>query len=296
MGKINLFRIVAIVVVVGAIIVGGWVIWKSIHSSAKVASDSTEAEKLLERTVAARQEENKIQDAPSGKKSSLELLENYIGKAYDNGYTQEDVTDENQLEDESAVQDEASEANQQFSYTLEETSTPKKTTSSVAQSKRAVASKTQPKIKYASYARGLTECLQNHRFPCVWKNNSGTLIKQYVLKNGQGPVERIVFSSEGKIISQTFATLDGQVTRYQGSFADLYFEGGLLTKIRTFPYDNPNLRDWFLIGPNGKITACLCGMPTKDCCSRCLLYREGGPRSYCALFPVDTDFCAKSHA
>ncbi len=180
----------------------------------------------------------------------------------------------------------------EFSYTLEDVSAPQVPTQKEVIPPQPVAKKTSAQINYASYEEGLLRCQKEQVFPCAWKDNrSEPLIKQYWIRNRQGPVERIAYTRNGKVINKTLVTLDGNVLSYKGPYAELYFEGGLLTKIRTFPYDNPDLRDWFLIGKDGKISACLCGQPTKDCCARSLLYREGGHRLYCDIFPRDTDFC-----
>ena len=180
----------------------------------------------------------------------------------------------------------------EFSYTLEDVSAPQVPTQKEVIPPQPVAKKTSAQINYASYEEGLLRCQKEQVFPCAWKDNSNeSLMKQYWLRNFQGPVERIVYTRNGKVISKTQSALDGEVLNYKGPYAELYFEGGLLTKIRTFPYENPDLRDWFLIGKDGKLSACLCGKPVKDCCARSLLYREGGHRKYCEIFPRDSDFC-----
>ena len=64
----------------------------------------------------------------------------------------------------------------------------------------------------------------------------------------------------------------------------------MFSKIRTSPYDNPNLHDWFFINAEGKLDVCQCALTTNNCCVRSP-YQEGSPRSYCDLKPLDKDFC-----
>ncbi len=180
----------------------------------------------------------------------------------------------------------------EFSYTLEDVSVPTSVPQQPVKVIPPVKKETPIKNIYESYEQGLLRCQKEQVFPCAWKDNSTeSLLKQYWLRNRQGPVERVIYTRSGKVISRTNSTLDGQVLNYKGPYAELYFEDGLLAKVRTFPYENPDLRDWFLIGKDGKLSACLCGKPTKDCCARSLLYREGGHRKYCEIFPRDVDFC-----
>ncbi len=184
---------------------------------------------------------------------------------------------------------------QEFSYTLEDVGGAELTPAP----KRTVAAKPAPKpvpvllTRSFSYQEGLLKCMQEKLFPCKWQDKSQDRRKHYRLDNMYGPLERITYAKDGTRLSRTLAMVDGTVLYYQGAFAELYFSEGLLARIRTFPYDNPNLRDWFVIDASGRLSTCLCGMPTKACCARSLLYREGGHRKYCELFPLDTDFCER---
>jgi len=294
-GLMNLFWTVLASVIIVLVVLGGCVAWRLVHSTTpKIERSHMDPEQLLERTAIARQEETS--DTTVGKNAEVRKgnvvtsakddedefegdEEEYYDDEYEEDETEEDVKDENQ---------------QEFSYTLEDVAVPVQSPRpAVTKAKAAPKKSTAPKIIYASYKQGLVQCQKGSVIPCSWKDNTGPLIKQYWLRSSQGPIERIMYTRNGKMVSQTFVGLDNVVTRYQGDFAELYFEDGLLTKIRTFPYENPNLRDWFLINKQGKIAACLCGVPTADCCSRSFLYREGGPRRYCDLFPLDADFCSK---
>ncbi len=307
---INLLWTLTVIVAVGGVLLGGYVTWRLVHTTTPtIKTAKVDREQLLERAVAARQEEeNKSIIAKDENAEEISKADTSLGSDATEEEEYEDVCYEDEEdcyeeevedpEDEDAQQADASAQKEQYSYTLEEVSVPQKTARPATSSKPAPARNLKPKEIFASYAKGLVLCQQGRTFPCGWKDTAGgVLVKQYWLRNRQGPVERIVYNKvNGQIISQTFSTLEGTVLRYQGDYAELYFENGLLTKIRTFPYDNPNLRDWFLIGKDGKISACLCGVPTKDCCSRSFLYKPGGPRRYCALFPMDADFCVKSRA
>ena len=297
-GLMNLFWTLMAVLIVGVTVLGGCIAWKLIHSTTpKIERSHVDPEQLLERTLAARQEE--ISDTTTADTTNTEEKTGVQPATKSESFTssqnnEEDTfwEDDEDYYDEEEDEETDEEQSNEFSYTLEDVPTTAKPSKSVAKPK-ASATRVAPKIIYASYQEGLLQCQKGHVIPCSWKDNSGPLVKQYWLRSYQGPIERIIYTRDGKIISQTFASVGGAVTRYQGSFAELYFEDGLLTKIRTFPYDNPNLRDWFLIDKKGKISACLCGIPTKDCCARSSLYREGGPRRYCDLFPLDPDFCSK---
>lgn len=297
---INLFWTLMAIVAVGAVALGGYVAWKLVYSTTpKIERANMDPEQMLERTVEARQQENQSGTEPI--RILVPVPSNSMGNTREDEFSYEDdeiLEDEDfdeEEESESADESASEQADNQssYTYTLDEISTSKKPATSATKAKPVVPQK--PKLREASYVAGLQACMKETLFPCSWKDSSNrTVIKRYWLRGKNGPVERIMFTPAGKIISQTFSTVNGTVTRYVGNFAELYFEKGLLTKIRTFPYEDPNLRDWFLIGKDGKISACLCGIPTKDCCARSLLYHEGDSRRYCSLFPLDTDFCAKS--
>lgn len=310
---IRLFWISLAVLGIGVTVLGGCVAWKLIHSATpKIERSHADPEQMLERTVAARQEETSdatAADADSELKTDISTgaqtgtktestifsqddEEDQFWEDDDDYYDDEDDDFEDEYEEDNGDDASSGKSGKEFSYALEDEPAPTPAPRPAAKAKVAP-KRSAPKIIYASYNQGLLQCQKGPSMPCSWKDDKGPLIKQYWLRSYQGPIERIMYTRDGKIVSQTFAGLDGTVTRYQGSFAELYFENGLLTKIRTFPYDNPNLRDWFLIDKKGKISACLCGIPTKDCCSRSSLYREGGPRRYCDLFPLDADFCSK---
>ncbi len=191
----------------------------------------------------------------------------------------------------------AKEAAQDFSYTLEEVEkTPEP--SALAPSKPAKA-KPRPARPAKNtevnltYNQGLEVCAHDRAFPCSWQNTSQGFKRKYWWKDPLGLVERITYTEDGSALNRTLSTVEGVVVYYQGTFAELYFQDGLLTRIRTFPYENPNLRDWFVIDKEGKLSTCLCGISTKNCCGRSMLYRPGGHRKYCELFPLDTDFCSK---
>ncbi len=295
---IRLFWISMAALGIGVTVLGGCVAWKLIHSATpKIENATVDPEQLLERTVAARQAENSAvttdteteETTSTGNKISSTSEEEYE-EFEDDEYYDEDYDEEEDIEGQKSLQNEQK---SEFSYTLEDVSNSSKSSQTTAKKKTGTSQYAKPKMIFASYEQGLLQCQKSQAFPCVWKDNSGPLVKQYLLKSSHGPVERIIYMHDGKIISQTFSRLDGVVTYYQGTFAELYFENGLLTKMRTYPYDNPNLRDWFLIDKSGKISACLCGIPTKDCCARSSLYKEGGHRKYCDLFPRDPDFCTK---
>lgn len=314
----NLFWTVMAILVVCATIFGGYVAWRLVRSATpKIERATVDPEQLLERTVSARQEEipAEITDAETGQASDVKADTQIDEKTSTKQEAKKEGTvfsrkneepffweDDEEYYDEELEEDTKEEENaagtslarnKEFSYTLEDVSTPEKSSRPAEKTKVSTVKNAAPKIIYASYQEGLLQCKRSQVFPCSWKDTNGPLIKQYWLRSPQGPIERIIFARTGRIISQTFSGLNGVVTRYQGNFAELYFEGGLLTKIRTFPYDNPNLRDWFLIDKKGKISACLCGIPTDNCCARSFLYREGGSRRYCDLFPLDADFCPK---
>lgn len=150
--------------------------------------------------------------------------------------------------------------------------------------------------RHMSYEQGIAKCRAEKFFPCAWEETAQTnqsLIKQFWMESAQGPIERVIHDADGNVVSRTVATLSGMIKSYKGAFAELYFEAGALSKIRTSPYDNPNWHDWFFIDGTGKLDVCMCAVTTKNCCDRSMFYREGGSRDYCSLFPRDVDFCKK---
>ena len=140
------------------------------------------------------------------------------------------------------------------------------------------------------FEQGLKACVAGGTFPCAWEDNSQGVIKQYWLMSAAGPVQRGVYDLAGNLIRETIATLSGTVTSFTEQDKTYFFEGGVLTKIRTSPYENCNFHDWFFIDAAGKLDVCQCAHPTSDCCARSP-YKEGSPRGYCDLNPLDKDFC-----
>lgn len=322
----DLFYVLMLVLSGALVIFGGLVTWKLVRSAApQVERVHIDPDQLLEKGLGTEKEK----DSPALELAELRNKKSDVERI--NFWQEPEETEEESVEPETnlakqlsieqnpteqipAEQLSAHEAPQQpqepevpaeenlpsqetasldeFSYTLEDVSVPQSAPQQPANVNPPAKKETPPQNVYESYEQGLLRCQKEQVFPCAWKDNSSEpLIKQYWLRNWQGPVERIIYTRGGKVISRTNSTLDGQVLSYKGPYAELYFEDGLLTKIRTFPYENPDLRDWFLIGKDGKLSACLCGKPAKDCCSRSLLYREGGHRKYCEIFPRDVDFC-----
>lgn len=140
------------------------------------------------------------------------------------------------------------------------------------------------------FEKGLKQCGADGVFPCAWEDNAQGVIKQYWLMSAQGPIQRGIYNMGGDLLSETIATLNGTVTSYTEQDKTYYFEGGVLTKIRTSPYDNCNFHDWFFINAEGKLDVCQCALTTNNCCARSP-YKEGTPRGYCDLNPQDRDFC-----
>ncbi len=147
-------------------------------------------------------------------------------------------------------------------------------------------------VKYTPYERGLRQCNQGGIFPCAWEDKSAGVIKQYWLMGAEGPITRGVYDIGGNLLSETIATINGTVTSHTDQNITWYFEGGILVKIRTSPYDNCNFHDWFFINEAGQQDVCQCAYTTPDCCARSP-YQEGKARNYCKLFPLDKDFCNK---
>ena len=106
-----------------------------------------------------------------------------------------------------------------------------------------------------------------------------------------GPVQRGIYDQSGNLIHETIATLSGTVTSFTEQDKTYFFEGGVLTKIRTSPYDNCNFHDWFFIDAAGKLDVCQCARTTGSACCARSPYKEGNPRGYCDLNPLDKDFC-----
>ena len=146
------------------------------------------------------------------------------------------------------------------------------------------------KISHTPYERGLRQCKKNGIFPCAWEDKAAGVIKQYWLMGVDGPITRGVYDMGGNLMSETIATVNGTVTSYTDKNISWYFDGGVLVKIRTSPYDNCNFHDWFFINEEGKQDVCQCAYTTPDCCARSP-YQEGMERNYCGLFPQDKDFC-----
>ena len=140
------------------------------------------------------------------------------------------------------------------------------------------------------YALRLRRCVRGGIFPCAWEDNSHGVIKQYWLMDEQGPVQRGIYDRAGHLISETTATLSGTVTSHTEQDITYYFEAGMLVKIRTSPYANCNFHDWFFINEGGRLDVCQCALSQASCCERSP-YQQGGPRTYCGLFPLDEDFC-----
>ena len=140
------------------------------------------------------------------------------------------------------------------------------------------------------FEQGLNACAQNGMFPCAWEDSSRGVIKQYWLMSAEGPIQRGVYDRGGNLLHETIATLGGTVTSHTEQNKTYYFEGGVLVKIRTSPYDNCNLHDWFFINTAGQQDVCQCAYNQADCCARSP-YKEGDLRAYCDLNPLDKDFC-----
>lgn len=140
------------------------------------------------------------------------------------------------------------------------------------------------------FEQGLKQCAVGGTFPCAWEDNSQGVIKQYWLMSAAGPVQRGIYDRSGNLIHETIATLSGTVTSFTEQDKTYFFEGGVLIKIRTSPYENCNFHDWFFIDAAGKLDVCQCAHTTSDCCARSP-YKEGNPRGYCDLNPLDKDFC-----
>ena len=167
----------------------------------------------------------------------------------------------------------------------------------------------------APYEKGLRACVKDGIYPCAWEDNSYGLIeagwqegpegkpdwtrrlamvnKQFWLMSAQGPIRRGSYDTKtGELISETIATVQGTVTQFTLGNTVWYFEGGVLVKIRTSPYDNCNFHDWFFINEEGKQDVCQCVYNQSACCSRSP-YKEGMPRSFCELFARQDEFCSK---
>lgn len=140
------------------------------------------------------------------------------------------------------------------------------------------------------YHTGLRACQEGGIFPCAWEDSSRGMLRQYWLMSAQGPVQRGIYDRAGNLVHETIAQVSGTVTSYTEQDTTYYFEGGVLVKIRTSPYDNCNLHDWFFINAQGKQDVCQCAYNQADCCARSA-YKEGGPRTYCGINPLDRDFC-----
>lgn len=151
--------------------------------------------------------------------------------------------------------------------------------------------KPQRKKPATPFEQGLKQCAAGGTFPCAWEDNSRGVIKQYWLMSAVGPVQRGIYDVSGNLIHETIATLGGTVTSFTEQDKTYFFEGGVLTKIRTSPYDNCNFHDWFFIDAAGKLDVCQCARTTGSACCARSPYKEGDPRGYCDLNPLDKDFC-----
>ena len=151
-------------------------------------------------------------------------------------------------------------------------------------------SKPRRKQTATPFEQGLKACQRGGTFPCAWENASRGVITQYWLMSAQGPLERGIYDKGGNLLSETQATLSGTVTSYTTQNTTYYFEGGVLVKIRTSPYDNCNFHDWFFINERGEQDVCQCVYNQADCCARSP-YTAGGPRRYCDINSHDKDFC-----
>lgn len=152
--------------------------------------------------------------------------------------------------------------------------------------------KPQRRAPATPFEQGLRQCKQGGMFPCAWADDSRGVRTQYWLMSAGGPIQRGVYDMGGDLINETIATVGGTVMSYTDKTTAWYFEAGALIKIRTSPYDNCNLHDWFFIDGNGRQDVCQCAHSQPDCCARSP-YREGMGFSYCELFPLDQDFCHK---
>lgn len=141
------------------------------------------------------------------------------------------------------------------------------------------------------FEQGLKNCGAGGIFPCAWEDNARGVIKQYWLMSAQGPVQRGIYDKDGNLIHETIATLGGTVTSFTEQNKTYFFEGGVLVKIRTSPYENCNFHDWFFIDAAGKLDVCQCAYTTGNACCERSPYKEGDPRGYCDLNPLDKDFC-----
>lgn len=143
---------------------------------------------------------------------------------------------------------------------------------------------------YTPYERGLRDCKKHQIFPCAWVEQTTRGTQQYWLMSAEGPITRGVYDTNGSLIRETIATVNGTVTSHTENNITWYFQAGILIKIRTTFYDNCNLHDWFFINENGKQDVCQCAYSTPNCCARSP-YKEGMSRRYCDLFPSDKEFC-----
>lgn len=170
------------------------------------------------------------------------------------------------------------------------TQVPTKIKKSPQKRRRRPAPMATPAAPQSLFEQGLRACLEDSIFPCGWEDSAQGVIKQYWLMGPQGPIQRGIYDMGGNLISETIATLNGTVTSYTEHNNTYYFEGGVLVKIRTTPYENCNFHDWFFIDPAGRLDVCQCVYSTQNCCARSP-YRPGTPRAYCDMHPLDSDFC-----
>ena len=140
------------------------------------------------------------------------------------------------------------------------------------------------------FERGLRQCKKYGVYPCAWEDDSHGVRTQYWVMSETGPIQRGIYDMGGNLQNETIATLGGTVLSYTDATVAWYFEAGTLIKIRTSPYDNCNLHDWFFINAQGKQDVCQCAYNQPNCCARSP-YQPGTGIGYCDLFPLDKDFC-----
>ena len=165
-----------------------------------------------------------------------------------------------------------------------------------------------------SFRQGLKDCLAEGMFPCGWEeDNSRILVKTVWRKDAEGkfntektldlvnklfwvmsadgPIRRGAYDRKtGELINETIANINGTVTQVTQGNTTWYFDAGVLTKIRTSPYDNCNFHDWFFIDSAGNQDVCQCAYDQPNCCARSP-YTKGMQRDYCEIFTRGDDFC-----
>ena len=163
------------------------------------------------------------------------------------------------------------------------------------------------------FKQGLNKCLAEGIFPCAWEDSAVALVKagweknaqgeriyglhkdyvnkQFWVMSAEGPIQRGVYDRRtGALINETIATINGTVTQVTQGNTTWYFDAGVLTKIRTSPYNNCNFHDWFFIDAAGNQDVCQCAYDQANCCARSP-YTKGMQRDYCEIFTRGDDFC-----